>query len=156
MTKNTQFQSYNTYPASNSNTNFAFSATTTLSSWNSYLSTATQIIEDVSNGTVKSSFQSLDGTAVTINTSGGALTLSGGSVVANIASFKSLEATNVSGAQKTSINGSISFNASTNEISGTYTNIFYQHFHFFVKNMISEKGTNNKCKWWTVHLLTYL
>ena len=127
MTKNTQFQSYNTYPASNSNTNFAFSATTTLSSWNSYLSTATQIIEDVSNGTVKSSFQSLDGTAVTINTSGGALTLSGGSVAGNIVTFKSLEATNISGSQKTSINGAISFNAINNEVSGTYTNIFYQY-----------------------------
>jgi len=31
-------------------------------------------------------------------------------------------------------------------VPSDYTNIFYQHFHFFVKNMISEKGTNNKCK----------
>ena len=74
MTKNTQFQAYNSYPASTSNTNVASTTTTTLAGWNSYLSTATQIIEDVSNGTLKSTFQSIDGTAVTINTSGGALT----------------------------------------------------------------------------------
>jgi predicted O-methyltransferase YrrM/GR25 family glycosyltransferase involved in LPS biosynthesis len=31
-------------------------------------------------------------------------------------------------------------------VPSDYTNNFYQHFHFFVKNMISETGTNNKCK----------
>jgi hypothetical protein len=126
MTKNTQFQAYNSYPASTSNTNFASTTTTTLSSWNSYLSTATQIIENVSNGTLKSTFQSIDGTAVTINTSGGALTLSGGNISGNIVSFKSLEATNAAGSQRTTINGSISFNLTTYEISGTYNNLFYQ------------------------------
>jgi hypothetical protein len=127
MTKSTQFQSYNAYPASNYNINVANSTITTLASWNQTLSTATQIIEDVSNGTLKSTFQSLDGTSVTINTSGGTITLSGGSVANNIVSFKSLEAINVSGTQKISINGAISLNANTNEISGTYTSIFYQN-----------------------------
>ena len=126
MTKQTQFQSYNSYPASNSNTNVASTTTTTLSGWNSNLRIATQIIEDVSNGTLKSTFQSVDGTAVTINTSGGALTLSEGSVVGNVVTFKSLEATNLSGSQKIAIKGAISINANTNEVSGTYTSILFQ------------------------------
>ena len=126
MTKNTQFQSYNSYPASNYNINVATTTTTALASWNSYLSTASQIIEDVSNGTLKSSFQSLDGTSVTVNTSGGSLTLSGGSISGITATFNSLIATSSTGSQKTTINGSISFNLITNQISGTYSNIYYQ------------------------------
>lgn len=126
MTKNTQFQSYNSYPASNYNTNTATSTTTTVASWNSYLSAASQIIEDVSSGTLKSTFQSLDGTAVSVNTSGGSLTLSGGTLIGNILSFRTLEATNATAAQKTTITGSISFNLNTYELSGTYTSLLYQ------------------------------
>jgi hypothetical protein len=126
MTKNTQFQSYNSYPASNYNTNTATSTTTTLASWNSYLSAASQIIEDVSNGTLRSTFQSLDGTAVSLNTSGGSLNLSGGTLIGNILSFKTLEATNDTAGQKATITGSISFNLNTFELSGTYTSLLYQ------------------------------
>lgn len=63
MTTNSQFQSFNAIPAANYNINTAAAATTTLASWNSYLSSASQLIEDVSNGTLKSTFQSLDGTS---------------------------------------------------------------------------------------------
>jgi hypothetical protein len=126
MTKQTQFQSYNLYPPSNSNTNFALTTTTLLAGWNSNISLATQIIEDVSNGTLKSTFQSQDRTSVTVNTSGGSLTLSGGILSGSTVSFKSLEATNISGSQKTTINGVISFDVNTLDLSGEYTSLLFQ------------------------------
>lgn len=126
MTLSTLFQTYHSIPAATTNTNVAVGTNTTLSGWNSLINSSTQIIHNVSNGTPKSSFQSLDGTSITINTSGGSLTLSGGSVSGNIVSFKQLEAASLSGSQKTTINGVVNFNSSTNEISGTYTSLLYQ------------------------------
>jgi Ca2+-binding RTX toxin-like protein len=126
MTTNTQFQSFNSLPAANYNLNIAAATTTPLAGWNSYLSSASQLIEDVSNGTLKSTFQSLDGTSITVNTSGGSLTLSGGSFSGINATFNSLVATSSTGSQKATINGSISFNLITNAISGTYNSLYYQ------------------------------
>jgi hypothetical protein len=126
MAKNTQFQSYNSIVSSTSNINGAPTTLTTLASWNANLSAATQVIENALNGTLKSTFESVDGTTITLNTSGGSLTFSGGSLSGNIATFKAMEVTSANGSQKTTVNGSIYFNIITNEFSGAYSNIFFQ------------------------------
>ena len=126
MVNNTQFQSYNSTVASNYNVNVASTTLTTLASWNANLSAATQIIKNVSNGTVRSTFVSPDTTVITVNTSGGSLTLSGVSLSGDIVTLTTMMVTSANGSQKTTVNGSIYFDINTNEFSGTYSNIFFQ------------------------------
>lgn len=125
MTTAYSFQNYNSIPAANYNINTANSSTTQLTNWNSTLRSASNLINSVSNGTVKTQFINPNG-SIQLNLSSGSLFFDGVTVVGGKLNLNKLVVSNSDSSTIVTINGSISIDYTTLVINGNYTSLKFE------------------------------